>query len=99
MTEKPQTLEAWYTAFDADDLLWLGNYQQGRDTYTEERAQRKRARKRRDRRYFGEEAWFPHTRTTADYFQKKFDLPQFFQRDCFSRMARNPSVALTLVYP
>ena len=64
-----------YTTFDDDDLIWLDNYQHQREQFAEEHIQRKRAKKRRDRRYFGEELWFPFERHTSDRFLQKYDLP------------------------
>lgn len=77
MSKQPKTLTAWYTNFDADDFVWLDNFQQRRESMADERERRKNARKRRDRRYFGEEAWFPFERNTSNWFQQTYDLPQF----------------------
>ncbi|MEM9953687.1 MAG: reverse transcriptase family protein [Chloroflexota bacterium] len=77
MTQQPQTLSEWYSTFDADDFVWIDNYQHRRDKIVEERNQRKQARKRRDRRYFGETIKVITDPTTKDWFVDTYQLPQF----------------------
>lgn len=73
----PQTLEEWRIALDFEALNWLQTPQHHRDTYAKERERQKRARTRRDRRYFGEELWVKQSTSPSSEGHGARGLPQF----------------------
>lgn len=69
-------LRQWRTTWQPDDLAWRDDWRYKRSV-EQDREHRKQMRKRRDRRYFGENLVVPHDATLSDYWRKRFDLPVF----------------------
>lgn len=81
MTE-PQTLQQWRTTWTEDDINWRTGWMADVDERRQERELEQKARRRRDRKSFGQETWGASARvanaTTNAEKLKKFDLPTFF---------------------
>lgn len=67
------TLDEWRIAWAEDDLMW--NAHSARELDVEEKAERRAARTRRDRRYFGESLWVAPQPSQSSWWLNTYQLP------------------------